>query len=109
MRNLVLAAALFSFLLTGASVFADRGLPRSTSEQHSEQRTKTVEGKVTSMGSGGYSFTLEVNTGDTKKTMHFNLIRTAKIEGHVKRGTAVRVEYAAEQGQNIALSVTTQG
>ena len=83
--------------------------PHPQSGQQSEHATKTVTGKVASIGNGGTSFALEVNGGDAKQTMQFVLDKTAKVQGNVKVGTPVTVEYAVEQGQNLALSVTAQG
>lgn len=109
MRKLLLRGSLAGLLLMGVSVWAHSAFPQSPSRQQSEQAKKTVTGKIASIGNGGTSFELEVDTGNAKQTMQFVLEKTAKVQGTVKVGTPVSVEYAVEQGQNIALSVTAQG
>jgi hypothetical protein len=107
MRKFLLSASLAAFLLTGVSVAAHS--PQPAPGQQSEHETKTVTGKVASIGNGGMSFALEVNGGDAKQTMQFVLDKNAKVQGNVKVGTPVTVEYAVEQGQNLALSIAAQG
>lgn len=109
MRRFLLSASLAGLLLTGVSVWADSASPQPASGQQSEHETKTVTGKVASIGNGGMSFALEVGGGDAKQTMQFVLDKNAKVQGNVKVGTPVTVEYAVEQGQNLALSVAAQG
>lgn len=72
--------------------------------------TKSVAGKVTSIGDGGHSFALEANEGDTKQTIQFVVNDSTQVKGKVTVGTAVTVEYQAmESGENLARSVTAQG
>jgi len=109
MRKFLLGASLAGLLLTGVSVWAHAASPQSEPGQQSKQATKMVAGKIASIGSGGTSFELEVNTGNDKRTMQFVLDKGTKVQGRVGVGTPVTVEYAVEQGKNIALSVTAQG
>jgi hypothetical protein len=102
----MLSASLAGLLLAGASVWPSSISAQSQSGQQSQPATKTVAGKVTSIGTGGTSFALEVSQGNAKQTMQFVLDKSAKVQGNVKVGTPVTVEYAVEQGQNVALSVT---
>jgi hypothetical protein len=51
---------------------------------------------------------LEV-AGESKSTMEFVVDRNTQVNGQVKEGTAVTVEYQAmESGQNLAVTVTAQ-
>lgn len=109
MQRFLLSASLAGLLLTGVSVGAHPVSPPSPAAQQSEHETKTVTGKVASIGNGGMSFALEVGGGDAKQTIQFVLDKNAKVQGNVKVGTPVTVEYAVEQGQNLALSVAAQG
>ena len=109
MRKFLLSASLAGLLLAGVSVWAHSASPQSTSGQQSEQSTKMVSGKIASIGNGGTSFTLELSGGDGKQTMQFVVSKNVKVQGNVKVGTPVTVEYAVEQGQNLALSITAQG
>jgi ribosomal protein S1 len=110
MRKLLLSASLAGLLLTAGSLWVHAIPPQSTSRQQSEHpATKTVAGKVMSIGNGGHSFALEVNEGGAKQTMQFVLDKDAKVEGRVTVGTSVTVEYQAMQGgQNLALSISAQ-
>jgi hypothetical protein len=109
MRMFLLSASLAGLLLTGVSL---RAHPTSSAKvgQESEPATKTVTGKIASIGNGGTSFTLEVNGSDAKQTMQFVLDKNAKVQGNVKVGTPVTVQYEAkEEGQNLAVAVIAQG
>lgn len=107
MRKLLLSASLAGLLLTGVSVWAPTASPQAGQQSH--PATKMVTGKIASIGNGGTSFALEVGTGNANQTMQFVLDKTTKVQGRVGVGTPVTVEYAVEQGQNVALSVTAQG
>ena len=82
-----------------------------TGEQgnQSQQAVKSVSGKVAAIGTGGTAFTLEVS-GENKKTMDFVVDKNTQVQGQVRAGSAVTVEYQAiETGQYLAVSVTAQG
>jgi hypothetical protein len=110
MRKFLLSASLAGLLLTAFSVRTHAVSPQSSSGRQSEEATKMVSGKVTSIGNGGHSFALEVNEGSDKQTMQFVVDKNAKVQGTVKVGSDVTVEYTAmEGGQNLALSIAAQG
>lgn len=108
MRKFLLSASLAGLLLAAVPVFTHAISPQSSPGQQSEQQaTKTISGKVTSIGNGGHSFALEVSQGSDKQTMQFIVDKNAKVQGKVGVGTDVTVEYTAmEGGQNLALSIT---
>jgi hypothetical protein len=75
------------------------------------QRTKAVSGTVASIGSGGHSFTLQLAGGDKSDphTMNFLVDNNTRVQGQVKVGTQVTVEYQAmSTGDNVAVTVSTQ-
>jgi len=109
MQKLLVSGSLAGLLLlTGASTWAHSVSAQSQSEQQSKA-TKTISGKVTSIGNDGHSFDLEVEQGGQKQTMQFVVAKDAKVQGRVIEGTPVTVEYAMEGGQNLALTITGQG
>ena len=109
MRKFLLSASRAGLLLTAGAVWSHATSPQTTPGQ-TEQATKMVTGKITSIGNGGHSFALEVNEGSNKQMMQFVVDKNAKVQGTVKVGTDVTVEYTAmEGGQNLALSITAQG
>lgn len=108
MRKLLFSASLASLLLLGGSARAHPNALQSQSEKQSEQ-TKSVSGKVTSIGDGGHSFSLEVDESGNKRTLDFVVDKDTHIQGRVTTGTTVTVEYeAADGGQNIARTITAQ-
>lgn len=110
MRKFLLSVSLAGLLLAAVPVLTHAISPQSSPGQQSEQATKMVSGKVTSIGNGGHSFALEVNQGGDKQTMQFVVDKNAKVQGKVGVGTDVTVEYTAmEGGQNLALSISAQG
>ena len=70
--------------------------------------SKVVSGTIASIGNGGQSFALQVNDGSNKQTMQFVVDKTTHVEGTVKVGTSVTVEYQAKGGANLAVTVTAQ-
>jgi hypothetical protein len=108
MRKLLFSASLAGLLLLGVSVRAHPNALQSQSEKQSEQ-TKSVSGKVTSIGDGGHSFSVEVDESGNKRTLDFVVDKDTQIKGRVTTGTTVTVEYeAADGGQNIARTITAQ-
>jgi hypothetical protein len=60
-------------------------------------------------GDTGTSFSLEVSDGTGKHTMDFVLDKNTRVQGRVKVGTTVTVEYTpSDNGQNVAMSITAQ-
>ena len=115
MRKFLMGVAVAGLLLTGASMSARAVSQTGATQQdprNPENATKTITGKVSAIGTDGTSFTLQVggNGGDTNNsTMQFVLDPHAKVQGTVRVGTAVTVEYAMRGTQNTALAVTAQG
>ena len=112
-RKLLFSASLGSLLMVGTagafSIQQDRSNGPQTGAQQSQQATKQVTGKVTSIGDAGKSFSMEVNDGSNKKTMNFAVDKNTQVSGKVTAGTMVVVEYQpSDSGQNIAVSVTAR-
>ena len=110
MRKFLLCASLVGMTLLGTSASTQETPNQTKSSKQSQQATQSVSGKVASIGDGGRSFTLEINEGTTgKHTMAFVVDQNTQIQGQVKTGTAVTVEYQAMGGgQNLAISVSAQ-
>jgi hypothetical protein len=84
---------------------------QSQSEKQAPPSTQSVSGKVASIGNGGTSFTLQVNGGDDadKNTLNFLVDKNTRVQGQVKQGTAVTVQYQAmKNGDLLAVSITAQ-
>jgi hypothetical protein len=61
--------------------------------------------QVTSIGNSGTSFALEVE-GSSKETMEFVVGKNTQVQGQVKVGTLVAVDYQpTASGQNLALNI----
>jgi hypothetical protein len=109
-RKLSLCAFLTGALLLGGVIQPRSASGQTQTEKQTRQETKSVTGKVMSIGSGGRSFTLEVSgkTAD-QPTMDFVVDKNTQVQGEVKQGTPVTVEYLVmESGQNLAVNVTAQ-
>lgn len=107
MRKFLFSVSLAVLLLAGLSVRAPVSLAQGN--QQTQTSSKTITGTVSSIGNGGTSFTLNANGSSDKQTMQFVIDKNTKVQGNVKVGTQVTVEYEAkETGPNLALSVTPQ-
>jgi hypothetical protein len=108
-RKILFSTSLAGMFLLGSS--GAYGIPlQEAGGQQTKQATKSVSGKVTSIGDAGKSFSMEVNDGTGKKTMQFSVDKNTQVQGQVKAGTMVVVEYQpADGGQFLAVSVTAQG
>lgn len=106
-RKLLIAVSLAGVTLIGASARA-QPIPTQESGKQSEHATKSVAGKVTSIGNSGTSFSVEVE-GSSKQTMQFVVDKNTQVQGQVKVGTLVAVDYQpTASGQNLALNITVQ-
>jgi hypothetical protein len=108
-RKLFAGVAIAGLISLGTALSV-RSVPASQagSDKQEQKATKSVSGKVTKIGNGGHSFSLEV-TGENKNNMEFVVDRNTQVTGQVREGTAVTVEYQAmESGQNLAVSITAQ-
>jgi len=122
LRELLLSASLAGALVLGGAVLAHPAGGQSQTEQpqapndqpptgkKTQQATKSVSGKVASIGTGGHSVTPEISdSSGGGNTMNFVLDNNTQVQGQVKQGTSVTVEYrVVEGGQNLAVSVTAQ-
>jgi hypothetical protein len=110
MRKMLFAAflSLVVLMATGFSLARTPPTPNAPMALQSEPDSKAVSGTIASIGNNGQSFALTVNDGSTKQTMQFVVDKTTHVEGIVKVGTSVTVEYQAKGGENLALTVTAQ-
>lgn len=109
MRKFLLSAALLSagVILAGALARTQPILAAPQADEQT-QATKSVSGTVVSIGDKGRSFAVEVNEGDKKQTLQFVVDQETQVQGQVKVGTPVKVEYVAKADQNVARTVTPQ-
>jgi len=111
MRKMVFAAFLSLVVLTAMGVSSARMPPTPnspTAQQAQQPDSKVISGTIASIGNGGQSFALQVSDGNSKQTIQFVVDKTTHVEGTVKVGTSVTVEYQAKGGENLALTVTAQ-
>jgi hypothetical protein len=107
MRKILVTAALGGLLATTvpAVMFAQ------AQDQGGQQApaAKSVTGKVLDIGDNGHSFTVESNDGSTKTPMKFVVDKNTKVEGQVKVGTMVLVDYqSTDGGQFLCIRVAAQ-
>ncbi|SRR6266700_5375821 len=104
-RKLLSCSILACFLL--AVSVRTHAAPQGQSGQQSEQ-AKSVTGKVTTVETGGKAFSMEVNQGNSKRTMQFVVDKNTQVQGHVGTGSMATVEYQQNGGQFVAVNVTEQ-
>ena len=108
-RKLIPCVSLAALLVICVAARAAPDRLQSDSGKQSEPTTKSVAGKVTSIGNSGTSFAVEVE-GTSKQTMQFVVNKNTQVQGQVKVGTLVAVDYQpAENGQNLAVSIAVRG
>jgi hypothetical protein len=111
-RKTVFCTSLAGLLVLGVSANARSAGQQQGGKQGGEskqQAVKSVSGKISTIGSGGSSFSLEV-VGNNSKKMDFVVDKNTQVKGQVREGTAVTVEYQAmNNGQFLAVSITAQG
>ena len=107
-RKILTGLSLVGFLTAVVPAMAHK---TSTQEsQGKQQATKSITGKVASIGDQGKSFALEVNDGSAKRTMNFVVDKNTQVQGRVTEGTIVAVEYQPSgDGQNLCVRITAQG
>jgi hypothetical protein len=108
-RKILLGVALGSVLLVGVPCISYSRTSQNESGKQT-QATKSVSGKVASIGNNGKSFVVEVDNGssDSKQNMEFVLDKDTQVEGHVTTGTMVLVEYQPSGGQNLCVKVSAR-
>jgi hypothetical protein len=108
-RKLLFTASLGSLLVVGAPVITYGQQDQGQQGQQSQQATKSVTGKVTTIGNQGHSFEVEVDSGGSKQTMQFVVDKNTQVVGQVKAGTMVAVDYQpTDGGQNLCVKVSAQ-
>ena len=107
-RKILTGLSLVGFLTAVVPAMAHK---TSTQEsQGKQQATKSITGKVASIGDQGKSFALEVNDGSSNRTTSFVVDKTTQVQGRVTEGTIVAVEYQPSgDGQNLCVRITAQG
>jgi|SRR5580658_1691668 hypothetical protein len=107
-RKLLCCVSLAALLSLGVTARARPYLLQSDSGKQSEPTTKSVAGKVASIGNSGTTFALQLD-GNDKQVMNFVVGKDTQLKGHVTTGTSVMVEYRpADDGQNVALIITVR-
>jgi hypothetical protein len=106
-RKICAGASLAGLLTLGAGTAVRTANAQDPADKQEQQASKTISGKVSAIGNGGHSFSLEV--GENKNTMNFVVDKNTQVNGQVREGTAVTVQYQAmANGQNLAVSITAQ-
>jgi len=112
-QKLLVTASLGGMLFVGAPGML-LGQQGSTGQaqpgQQTEQKApKSINGKVTDIGDQGHSFTVEADNGGAKQTMKFVVDRNTQVQGQVKVGTMVAVDYQPmDGGQLLCVRVAAQ-
>ena len=107
-RRLLVGGAFVGLLTLGAGMTLRTASAQDPAGKQEQQATKTISGKVAAIGNGGHSFSLEVS-GENKNKMDFVVDKNTQVNGQVREGTAVTVQYQAmASGQNLAVSITAQ-
>jgi hypothetical protein len=105
-QKLLVTAALGGMLLISAPGMLQGQTQGQQSQE--QQATKTVNGKVTGITNQGHSFTVE-SEGGNKQTMEFVVDKNTQVQGQVKVGTLVTVDYQPTQsGQNLCIRVSAR-
>jgi hypothetical protein len=108
-RKILVCAGLGGLLLVGVPSNSYSKAAQNESGKQTQESTKPVSGKVSSIGDNGKSFVVEVDNGGAKKSMQFVLDKNTQVEGHVTTGTMVLVEYQPMSGdQNLCVKVSAR-
>jgi hypothetical protein len=100
MHKVLVTASLGGLLLVGAPgmlLGTQESARAAQTQQDNQQATKSVSGKVTDIGDQGHSFTVETEGGN-KQTMKFVVDKNTQVQGQVKVGTLVAVDYQPTDG-----------
>lgn len=105
-RKLFIGASLAGLLTLGAGMAVRTANAQDPGDKQEQKASKTVSGKVASIGNGGHSFSLEVSD-ESKSKMDFVVDKNTQVNGQVREGTPVTVQYQAmANGTNLAVSIT---
>lgn len=109
-QRILMTASLGSLLLVGAPAII-QGQTQGQQEQQPQQAAKSITGKVMDIGDRGHSFTVDTGaSGGSKQTMKFVVDKNTQVQGQVKVGTMVAVDYQAmDGGQLLCVRVAAQG
>jgi len=106
-RKILFCASLGGMLMSVPAIAHTRA--QDQPGKQTQQNTKSVSGKVTSIGEDRRSFVVEVDTGSNKQNMSFVLDKNSQVEGRVAAGTTVLVEYQPMSGdQNLCVKVSAR-
>ena len=110
MRRILCCLSLAGLFLAAQTIVHARAQQQGQTGQQSQAATKSVSGKVTSIGDQGRSFVVEVDKGGSdKQTLQFVVDKNTQVEGHVTAGTMVLVEYQpGDGGQNLCVKVSAR-
>ena len=107
-RKVLYCISLTGLLVIGSQLTAQPIHTQSDSGKQSKPATKSITGKIISIGDTGDSFAVEVE-GRSTQTMEFVLNNKTQVQGKVKLGTLVAVDYQPiEGGQNLAVSIAAR-
>ncbi|MBV9888347.1 MAG: hypothetical protein JO119_17520 [Acidobacteria bacterium] len=107
-RTLLCGISVATMLALGVAARPSPNLTQSDPGKQSEPATKSVAGKVQSIGNSGTTFALQVD-GNDNKVMNFVVGKDTQLKGHVTTGTLVTVEYRpVDDGRNVALTITVR-
>jgi hypothetical protein len=110
-RFFLLASLTFLGFGLAAAPPARATAPSRPYARQSQQATTSVAGTVASIADDGHSFTVVTeNEGQNggKQTMRFVLNKDSHVQGEVRVGVAVTVEYVALADQNLAITVVVK-
>jgi hypothetical protein len=108
MRKILYTVSLAAVILLGMAARAQPSHLQDAGKQ-SNKATKSISGKITSIGNSGTSFALAVE-GSSKETMEFVVNKNTQVQGEVTVGTLVAVEYQpTDSGQNLAVTIAVRG
>jgi hypothetical protein len=107
-RKLVYCIWLGGVLVIGSQLTARSVHPQSEMAKQSKPATRSVKGKIISIADTGTSFAVELE-GTNNETMEFLLNNRTQVQGKVKIGMLVAVDYEPiEEGQNLALNIAAR-
>jgi len=107
MHKILVTASLGSMLLLSTPAIARQ--TQTERQGQSQQATKSVSGKVSGIADQGHSFTVDVNAGGSTQSMRFVVDKNTQVQGQVKVGTMVLVDYQPmDRGQNLCVRVAAQ-
>ncbi|MGB2667007.1 MAG: hypothetical protein WAK48_23595 [Candidatus Acidiferrum sp.] len=106
-HKVLATASLGGLLLMGTPALIEG--QQAQQGQQSQQAAKSVTGKVTDIADNGHSFTVDTGAGESKQTMKFVVDKNTQVQGQVKVGTMVAVDYqAVDGGQLLCVRVAAQ-